>query len=43
MKGDYFGESCVCSNSKWIASAKAFTDCVCLEISSEDFKWIFDY
>lgn len=42
FRGDYFGESAIVGNLKRMANVRAVTDCSCLMINSNDFKWIFD-
>lgn len=42
FREDYFGESAIVGNHKRLANVKAITDCTCLVINSNDFKWIFD-
>lgn len=39
---DYFGESAIEGKNKRMANVKAITDCTCLVINANDFKWIFD-
>lgn len=41
-KEDYFGESAIVGNHKRLANVRAITDCICLVINANDFKWIFE-
>lgn len=43
FREDYFGESAIVGNHKRLANVKAVTDCSCLVINSNDFKWIFKF
>lgn len=42
FREDYFGESAIVGNHTRLANVRAVTDCTCLVINSNDFKWIFD-
>lgn len=42
FREDYFGESAIVGNNKRMANVRAVTDCTCLIINANDFKWIFD-
>lgn len=42
-QGDYFGESVLFGQTRRLANVAAVTDVTLLQITSQDFWWIFDY
>ncbi|XP_026232993.1 potassium/sodium hyperpolarization-activated cyclic nucleotide-gated channel 1 [Anabas testudineus] len=40
--GDFFGETCVLTKGKHLATVKALTDCQCFSLSCDDFKQVLE-